>query len=153
MGGFLHVATDVQAYAEHTVGVMETAETPEKLIKSPSSSSMLPWSPQSARESAQEEHRKRAVETCDEGNSRRADPPASERDATGTRGGSQWQQQQEEGERNTDAGLASDKVSARWIGGEVQERPPWRPLTRYEEKAREAGRRVWDFSYRLESSK
>lgn len=36
-----------------------------------------------------------------------------------------------------------------WRGGETSERPAWRPLTDYERKAREAGRRVRDFRYRL----
>ena len=40
-------------------------------------------------------------------------------------------------------------AGACWEGEEMLERPAWRPLTSYERKAREAGRRVRDFSYRL----
>lgn len=36
-----------------------------------------------------------------------------------------------------------------WVGGETVERPPCRPVTKYEEKARAAGRTVRDFRYRL----
>lgn len=36
-----------------------------------------------------------------------------------------------------------------WIGGETIERPPCRPVTKYEEKARAADRTVRDFRYRL----
>lgn len=41
------------------------------------------------------------------------------------------------------------ETEVRWEGGEASERPSWRPVTNYERKAIEAGRRVRDFSYRL----
>lgn len=41
------------------------------------------------------------------------------------------------------------ETAVRWEGGEASERPSWRPVTNYERKAIEAGRRVRDFSYRL----
>lgn len=44
----------------------------------------------------------------------------------------------------------TDERVACWTGGETGERPTWRPVTKYEEKAREAGRRVRNFRYRLD---
>lgn len=152
-GGALHVATDVQAYAEHTVGVMETLETPENTLISSSSSSS--WSPPPATEPVRGEGKEHRVESYDGGNFLRENHPTRETDDSGAPERSQRRQEQEEDKKidHAGAGLASDVAffPARWVGGEVQERPPWRPLTRYEEKAREAGRRVRDFSYRLES--
>lgn len=78
-GGSLHVATDVDVYADHVSRVLSAATPPG--------------------------------------------PPSTIAAATGRRLG--------------------------WEGGRTSERPPWRPVTNYEMKAREAGRPVRDFCYRL----
>ncbi|CAM9130283.1 unnamed protein product [Scytosiphon promiscuus] len=154
-GGMLHVATDVEAYAEHTVRVMNTMGAPENLLKpsSPSPSISIPsWSPPPAVELAQKEERNKAeVESREENISRRAGRLPLENDASDSPVRSPQQEQQEGVKGDNDSGHPLDKIFARWLGGELQERPPSRPLTRYEEKAREAGRRVRDFTYRLES--
>ncbi|CAM9434653.1 unnamed protein product [Choristocarpus tenellus] len=36
-----------------------------------------------------------------------------------------------------------------WEGGQLMTRPAWRPETKYERKGLEEGRAVWDFEYRL----
>ncbi|CAM9352434.1 unnamed protein product, partial [Ectocarpus sp. 4 AP-2014] len=137
-GGTLHVATDVDGYAEHTVRVMSTW-TPEKWPKTARPTSSTMPSGTAAAEDTELGFRQL-------GGVHREEQLQGEELTDGLRGGPQ--QQQREGS-NGDTRLVSE-VPGCWVGGETAERPSWRPLTKYEEKAREAGRRVRDFSYWLE---
>lgn len=56
------------------------------------------------------------------------------------------------GQVSVHKGISVDNPEVRWDGGEENQRPAWRPLTKYEEKAREAGRIVRDFSYQLKNT-
>lgn len=138
-GGTLHVATDVEGYAEHTVRVVSTW-TPEKW---PQTSRPSPSPMPSRRAAAKDQQlgfqQLRGVH--------REEQLQGEEFPDGMRGGPQRQQQ---GGNNGDSTRLVSEVSGCWLGGETAERPSWRPFTKYEEKAREAGRRVRDFAYRLE---
>lgn len=174
-GGLLHVATDVEVYAEHTARVVagqnSRSPTPrdfteEKEAQSPLSRSFPSRQPPTAatattaattrtttvagaivaagsvtagegeRLGNPEDRKKRRAEQVFGAN-----PVA---DACGP------QRQQAGSEGQSSSRPSSEELSVHWKGGETAQRPPSRPLTKYEEKAREAGRRVRDFKYRLE---
>lgn len=162
-GGMLHVATDVEGYAEHTKRVVTASllspkpstATEEKQDMLSSSSSSL--SPQTAVDTVEAAAAASAKEGRLKHPEKRHTRGVEEQILPGdtTDGGHRrpWQQRQQQaedggGRENSSSRSLSDEV--RWEGGEAAERPSWRPLTKYEEKAREAGRRVRDFSYRLE---
>ncbi|CAM9506859.1 unnamed protein product [Ectocarpus sp. 12 AP-2014] len=138
-GGTLHVATDVEGYAEHTVRVISTW-TPEKRSKT-----ARPTSSTTPSDTAAAEDTELGFQQL--GGVHWEEQLQGEKFADGMRGGPQ--QQQRAGSNGDSTRLVSE-VSGCWVGGETAERPSWRPFTKYEEKAREAGGRVRDFSYRLE---
>lgn len=76
-------------------------------------------------------------------------PPTEENGPIAALGAVSWLEEDRVVADKGQAGVASGVVALYWEGGEEVNRPDWRPLTKYEEKAREAGRRVRDFSYRL----
>eukprot|EP00903_Cladosiphon_okamuranus_P008617 g8264.t1 len=154
-GGLLHVATDVEVYAEHIARVVAEqnarsakppAFTEEKEEKQNAISCSLPSQSSTAEAVAATgvegrrgnlgERKRRWVEPIP-----RANPVE---DQCGP------QRQQAGGEGRGSSRPTLEEVSARWKGGETAQRPSSRPLTKYEEKARKAGRRVRDFRYRLE---
>lgn len=167
-GGLLRVATDVEGYSEHTKREVarynslspkpptfnkereeqEEQEREEVLsLSSVSSSSSSVLRPPQAAAPA----RTPAVAEDEVGldvfeeriTSRRADQ-------TPQHVCGQQQQQQAGGDGQSRSRLCSGGFFARWEGGETAHRPMSRPLTKYEEKAKGAGRRVRDFRYRLE---
>lgn len=164
-----HVATDVEEYAEHTkrvvmsslVSLKPSTVTEEK--QNLLSSSSPPRPPQTTPESvgagataatAATGGKKDGLDRPEARHTREVEEQITREGTTNGACPRPWQQhqQQAEGEReyNTSSRGFSNEVSARWEGGETAKRPSWRPLTKYEEKAREASRRVRDFSYRLE---
>lgn len=157
----LHVATDVEEYAEHTKKVLISSLVPPKPSTANeekqgmfSSSSSRRRPPQTAAESAAA-GKEDGLEHPEARHTRAVVEEQIPREETNNGAHRRpWQQQQQQAEGETECKMScrvlSDEVSARWEGGETAERPSWRPLTIYEEKAREAGRRVRDFSYRLE---
>lgn len=122
-GGVLNVATDVEEYAEHVVAVMSS-------VTSPSGQGLRSSSLMEEEEGLDHDNQKHARDAQHqlqlEHVTMMVKPPRQAR---------------------TEAGR--DRAEACWEGGEVVERPSWRPLTKYEAKAREAGRHVRDFRYRL----
>lgn len=141
-GGALHVATDVDGYAEHTVRVMSTW-TPEKWPQTVRPS----LSPMPSRAAAAEGQELGLRQQLEERGVHRGEHLQGEEFTDGMDG--PRQQQQGAGSKGDSTRLVSE-ASGCWIGGETAERPSWRPFTKYEEKAREAGRHVRDFAYRLE---
>lgn len=162
-GGLLHVATDVEVYAEHTARIVAQqnsrspkppAFTGEREVKNtlacslpsrqPSIAAVAPPPAGSVGIATGErerfgnpEERKRCLGE--------QIPPAFS--VVGTCGP---QHKQAGGEGQGSSRSTSEEVWVRWEGGETAQRPSSRPLTKYEEKAREAGRRVRDLKYRLE---
>lgn len=166
-GGLLHVATDVEVYAEHTARVVAQqnsrspkppAFTEEKETQGTLSGSIPSRQPPTAAGvgagaagavaagsvAAGEEQRLGSLE---ERTNRRVEQVSDAKSVGGARGA---QRQQAGGEGQSSSRTSWEEVSVRWKGGETAQRPSSRPLTKYEEKAREAGRRVRDFKYRLE---
>lgn len=162
-GGLLHVATDVEVYAEHTARVVaeQNSRSPkppafseEKNTQSALSCS-LPSQPSTAAAAATAEAAEAVAAGEEEslGNLGEREKRLVEQTApskpVGDACGPQRQQAGGEG-KGSNSRPSSEEVSVRWEGGETAQRPSSRPLTKYEEKAREAGRRVRDFRYRLE---
>eukprot|EP00752_Nemacystus_decipiens_P005652 g5115.t1 len=159
-GGLLHVATDVQVYAEHTARVV--AQQNSRSSKAPDfterkeTQGTRSWSCASRRSptavvaaaisatagngeriDSLEEPRYRWVEQKTPGAKPVGDAPGPQR----KQAGGEWQ---------SSGRSPSEEVCVRWKGGETAHRPSSRPVTKYEERAREAGTRVRDFRYRLE---
>ncbi|CAN0237822.1 unnamed protein product, partial [Laminaria digitata] len=135
-GGALHLATDVEEYAEHIERVMSATTRPEKKKQTESSYSPPPlpgtFSPKSLEGflARGEESPAQFFLSVDFSARRPRKAPG---------GGVQAAEM-----------MGVEGACLCWEGGETLDRPAWRPLTSYERKAREAGRRVRDFSYRLE---
>lgn len=153
-GGLLHVATDVEVYAEHTARVVkeqnsrfrspkQRAFTEEEETQSALSGSTPPQPPTAAAAAGKGEER---PGNLDERKNRRVEriPRAQ---PVGDACGSRSQKARDEGQGGSSR-ASREEVSVRWEGGETTQRPSSRPLTKYEERAREAGRHVWDFRYR-----
>ncbi|CAM9468450.1 unnamed protein product [Discosporangium mesarthrocarpum] len=136
-GGTVHIATDVHEYARHTISTLLQRGGAE-------------GEPEAALEKG--EPRAVGVNFCEEAGledctllSRADDNQES------VWPHAQVAQGQGRGQGWIEGGLGTQGPVRGWVweGGEVGERPLWRPMTRYERLGINAGRPVWEFEYRL----
>lgn len=133
VGGTLHIATDVEEYGNHVLRVMAEASPPLSLADTAAGDTAVSEAATTA--AATEQARTREDGGLEAVELDIAAEPLEKRGVVS----------------DTDRGHpgCGEVTVLCWEGGEEHARPEWRPSTKYESKAREAGRRVRDFSYRL----